>query len=67
MPLDPPPFPVGPANGAATVIFPSVMLDGFVLFVGMKLLALMGIVALARLVELALGITVNGDDLEAGL
>jgi hypothetical protein len=43
------------------------MLDGFVRFVDVVLVALMGIVAFARLVVLVLGITVNVADLEVGL
>jgi hypothetical protein len=62
VPLDPPPFPVGPADLPAIV-----MLDGFVMFVGVGLVTLMGIVAFARLVVLFLAITVNVADLEAGL
>jgi hypothetical protein len=43
------------------------MLDGFVKFVDVVLVALMGIVAFARLVVLVLGITVNVAELEVGL
>ncbi len=43
------------------------MLDGFVRFVDVVLVTLMGIVAFARLVVLVLVITVNVADLEVGL
>jgi len=43
------------------------MLDGFVRFVDVVLVTLMGIVAFARLVVLVLGITENVADLEVGL
>ena len=43
------------------------MLDGFVRFVDVVLVTLMGIVAFARLVILVLDITVNVADLEVGL
>jgi hypothetical protein len=43
------------------------MLDGFVKFVDVVLVALMGIVAFARLVVLVLSITVNVPELEVGL